>query len=357
MKKLLIVTTALVGVTAAAQAQELNVVSWGGAYTVSQVEAYHKPFTAMTGIKINSIDADNPATPLKAQAEAKNVTIDLADVELSDAIKMCDEGLLEEIDASTLPPAPDGTPATEDFVPGALQDCAVANIVWATVIAYDKTKVGDTPPTTVADFFDTTKYPGKRGMLKAAKRTMELALYADGVAPDQIYEVLGTDEGVTRALAKLDTIKKDIVWWEAGAQPPQLLADGEVVMTNGYNGRFFAAEVAEGKPFGTVWDGSYMDYDLWVIPKGAPHLEDAKKFLAFSTDTQRLADQAKWISYGPARKSSNALVGLYQDGKTEMAPYMPTNPDNMKSPIWTDPTFWADHDTELNEKFNAWLAG
>ena len=358
MKKTMILTTALVATGAiAAQAAELNVVSWGGAYTVSQVEAYHKPFTAMTGVKINSIDADNPATPVKAQAEAKNVSIDLADVELSDAIKMCDEGLLEEIDPSILPAAPDGTPATEDFVPGAIQDCAVANTVWGTVIAYDKTKFPGGEPTTLADFFDTQKFPGKRGLLKAAKRTLEMALVADGVSPDKVYEVLGTDEGVAQALAKLDTIKGDIVWWEAGAQPPQLLADGEVSMTTGYNGRFFAAMVAENKPFGIVWDGEYMDYDLWVIPKGAPNKEDAMKFLAFSTDTQRLADQAKWISYGPARKSSSALVGLYSDGKTEMAPHMPTNPENMKNPIWTDPTFWADHDTELNEKFNAWLAG
>ncbi len=36
--------------------------------------------------------------------------------------------------------------------------------------------------------------------------------------------------GVDRAFAKLDTIKDSVVWWEAGAQPPQLLADGEVVM-------------------------------------------------------------------------------------------------------------------------------
>ncbi len=357
MKKLMTLTTALVATGFAAQAQELNIVSWGSAYTVSQVEAYHKPFTAMTGIKINSIDADNPATPLKAQVEAGNVTIDLADIELSDAIKLCDEGLLEPIDAAMLPPAPDGTPATEDFVPGAIQDCAVANIVWATNIAYDKTKFPENPPSTLADFFDTAKYPGKRGLLKTAKRSMEMALVADGVSPDQVYEVLGTDEGVARALAKLDTIKADVVWWEAGAQPPQLLADGEVVMTTGYNGRFFAAEVGEGKPFGTIWEGAYMDYDLWAIPKGAPHVEDAKKFLAFSTDTQRLADQAKWISYGPARKSSSALVGMYQDGKTEMAPYMPTNPANMINPIWTDPTFWADKDVELSEKFNAWLAG
>ena len=356
MKKMMILTTALVATGAAATAAELNVVSWGGSYAVSQIEAYHKPFTAMTGVKVNSIDADNPATPLKAQAEAGNVSIDLADVELSDAIRMCDEGLLEEIDPSILPAAPDGTPATEDFVPGALQDCAVANIVWGTVIAFDTTKFPDAKPSTLADFFDTEKFPGKRGLLKAAKRSMEMALVADGVPSDQVYEVLGTEEGVARALAKLDTIKKDVVWWEAGAQAPQLLADGEVVMTTGFNGRFFSAMVGEGKPFEIIWDGAYMDYDLWVIPKGAPNKEDAMKFLAFSTDTQRLADQAKWIAYGPARKSSSALVSKYQDGVTDMAPHMPTNPANMINPIWTDPTFWADHDAELNEKFNAWLA-
>jgi putative spermidine/putrescine transport system substrate-binding protein len=76
----------------------------------------------------------------------------------------------------------------------------------------------------------------------------------------------------------------------------------------------------------------------------------------FSTDTQRLADQAKWIAYGPARKSSSALVGKYNDGKTDMAPYMPTNPDNMKNALASSYEFWVDHDGELNEKFNAWLA-
>ena len=86
MKTTLILSTALSSLAFAAAAQEVNVVSWGGAYTVSQVEAYQKPFTEKTGIKVNSIDADNPATPLKAQVEAGNVSIDLADVELSDAI-------------------------------------------------------------------------------------------------------------------------------------------------------------------------------------------------------------------------------------------------------------------------------
>ncbi|MEL6946937.1 MAG: ABC transporter substrate-binding protein [Pseudomonadota bacterium] len=336
-------------------AKSLTVMSWGGAYTKSQVEAYHKPFTEKTGVKINSVDADNPAKPIKTQVEAGNVTVDVADVEFSDAVRLCDEGLLEPIDASILPPAPDGTPAKDDFIEGALTDCAVANIVWSTVYAFDASKFTGGKPATIGDFFDTAKFPGKRGMRKNAKANLEMALMADGVAADKVYEVLATEEGVNRAFAKLDTIKADIVWWEAGAQPPQLLADGEVLMTTAYNGRIFNAAVGENKPFEIVWDGQILDFDLFVIPKGAPNKEAALEFIKFSTDTQRLADQAKWISYGPARKSSGPLVGKYQDGKTDMAPQMPTAEANLKNALVNSFEFWADRDTELSERFNAWL--
>ena len=355
MKKTLILTTALVGFAAAASAQEVTMMSWGGAYGKSQAEAYNKPFTAQTGIKVNMVDADNPATPIKAQVEAGNVTIDVADVEYSDAIRLCDEGLLEEIDTSMLPAAPDGTSAEDDFIEGALTDCAVASIVWSTAVAYN-TEANPTAPDSIDDFFNVADFPGKRGLRKGAKINLEMALMADGVPAAEVYDVLETDEGVDRAFAKLDTIKDSVVWWEAGAQPPQLLADGEVVMSTAYNGRIFNAAVSEGQPFEILWDGQVLDFDLFVIPKGAPNLENALKYITFSTDTQRLADQASWISYGPARKSSGALVGLYSDGKTEMAPHMPTSEANLKNALVNNFEFWADHDTNLNERFNAWLA-
>lgn len=357
MKKLLILSTTLAGVAFSAAAQEVNVVSWGGAYERSQVEAYNKPFTEKTGIKVNMIAADNPATPLKAQFEAKNITGDVYDVELSAAIRLCDEGALVEIDPADLPPAPDGTPAEEDFIDNALHDCAVANIFWGTVIAYDKTKFPDNPPMTAADFFDLEKFPGQRALPKNPKRTLYLALIADGVPADEVYDVLETPEGVDRAFAKLDTIKDSVVWWEAGAQPVQLLADGEVAMATGYNGRFFDAIVGEGKPFEIIWDGQYMDLDVFVVAKDSPNPEAAMEYLKFATATEQLAGQAKYIAYGPARKSSADLVGLYQDGKTEMAPHMPTNPEYLKTAVYDDPEFWADHDAELSERFNSWLAG
>ncbi len=348
-------TTAMLG-TATMAEDALTVVSWGGAYANSQIKAYHEPFAKANGVKVNSVDYNGGLAEIKAQVESGNVAWDIVDVELSDAIKGCDEGLLEPIDKSVLSAAPDGTPAQKDFLPGTLTDCAVTTIIWSTVFAYDDSKIGDKKPTTIADFFDTKTWPGKRGIRKNPKTTLEFALMADGVPTNKVYEVLSTPEGVARAFAKLDTIKKDIVWWEAGAQPPQLLADGEVVMTNAYNGRIFNAAATEKKPFVIVWDGQIWDLDMWALPKGGKNKELALKFLTFSTDTQRLADQAQWISYGPARKSSIPLIGKHAEAGIDMAPHMPTAPDNFKNALQTGYEFWADNQDALNEQFNAWLA-
>ena len=353
MKKTLTMVSAAVlsiAVTSAASADSLTVVSWGGAYTKSQVEAYHKPWTAKTGANVVSEDYNGGIAEIKAQVEAGNVTWDVVDVELSDAIRACDEGLAEEIDSAMLPAAPDGTPATEDFIDGALTDCAVGSIVWSTIYAYDSSKMSNGPKT-IADFFDTSGFPGKRGMRKSPKANLEMALAADGVAPGDIYDVLSTPEGVDRAFAKLDTIKDDVVWWEAGAQPPQLLADGEVSMTTAYNGRIFNAVASEDKPF------EIYDLDLFIIPKGAKNKELAMDFIAFATDTKRLADQASWISYGPTRKSSSPLVGSFHNKPDlAMGPQMPTAPSNFKTAIQNDFEWWADNQDEMNERFNAWLA-
>lgn len=355
MKKLLILSTALTGMAFAAHA-DVTVMSWGGAYGAAQTEAHVKPFAAKTGIPTVMVDSDNPATPIKAMVEAGNVTIDVASVEYADAIRLCDEGLLEPIDIAALPAGADGVPAAEDFLPGAVTDCGVSTDIWANVFAYDTTKLTGTVPTTVADFFDLEKFPGKRGVRKGAKTVLEFALMADGVPPAEVYATLGTEEGLARAFAKLDSIKSDVVWWEAGAQPPQLLADGEVVMTTAYNGRIFNAAVGEGKPFAIVWDGQIYENEMYVVPKGAPNKEQAMQFIAYATSTEGLQAQATQISYGPARKSANATEILFKDGKTVMGPNLPTAPANLANALESSFEFWVDRDAELNERFNAWLA-
>ena len=346
----------MVAATPVLSAESLTVVSWGGAYTRSQVKAYHEPFTKKTGIKINSEDYNGGIAQIKAQVESGNIKWDLVDLEPGDASRGCDEGLLVEIDPSTLPPAPDGTPATEDFLEGAILPCAISSIVWSTVYAYDDTKFPGAKPSTIADLFDTKKFPGKRGLRKSPLVNLEWALMADGVPADEVYDVLSSEAGVDRAFKKLSTIKDSVVWWEAGAQPPQLLADGEVAMASAYNGRLFAAIVKEKKPFVIVWDAQVWAVDTYAIIKGTPNLEAAMEYLKFSTDTQRLADQARWISYGPARKSSISMVTTHAETGDEMMPHMPTTPEHMSTALANNQDFWTDNQDELNERFTTWLA-
>ncbi len=356
MKKLLVLSTALTAVAFAAQA-DVTVMSWGGAYGEAQTEAHVKPWMAATGTNTIMVDSDNPAPAIKAMVEAGNVTVDVASVEYADAIRLCDEGVLEPIDAASLPAGADGTAAADDFLAGAVTECGVSTDIWSNVYAFDTTKFsGDAAPKTAADFFDMEKFPGKRGLRKGAKAVLEFALLGDGVPAAEVYDVLNTPEGVDRAFAKLDTIKSEVVWWEAGAQAPQLLADGEVAMTTAYNGRIFAAAINESKPFQIVWDGQIYENEMYVVPKGAPNKDAALEFIKYATSTEGLRAQAQHISYGPARKSAMKEELLFKDGKTVMAPHLPTAPENLTNALATSADFWVDHDAELNERFQAWLA-
>ena len=356
-KKTLIATAVSVGVVGTASAKDLVIVSWGGAYTASQQNAYHEPYMAANpDIKIINDDSGNDAVAkLRAMAEADNWSWHLVDMVESDAILSCDEGLIDEVDHDAiLAAAPDGTPATEDFGNLIVSPCFIPQIVYSTTFGY-RTDLVKEAPTSIADVFDLEKIPGKRSLEKKAINNLEWALLADGVAPDQVYDLLGTDDGVARAFAKLDTIKDQVIWWEKGAQTPQLLADGEVVMGSTYNGRLFSVIEEEKQPIGMLWDWQVFDLDGWVIPKGAPDKDEVLKYVKFATDTQRLADQAKFISYGPARASSAPLVGKHATLGIDMAPHMPTNPENAKNTLIYNYEFWADNVDDLNERFTAWL--
>lgn len=343
----------------AAAETTLTIVSWGGAYTASQQRAYHDPYMALhPDIKILNDDASaNALAGLRAQSQAGNVTWDLVDMLPSDAQLLCEEGVLLEIDPDTmLAPAPDGTPASEDFLPGSLGDCYVSSIVYSTTMAFNTEMFpADKQPSTIADFFDVENFPGRRAIQDRPAANMEWALYADGVPLDEIYDVLSTPEGVDRALAKLDTIKDHLIFWTEGSQPPQLLADKEVAFASAYNGRLFNAAEVEGQPIKIIWDGQIVEWDGWVVPAEGKNLDATLAYLKWATDSQRLADQAKYISYGPARASSAPLVSTHADLGIDMNPHMPTNPDNFETPIVLDNEFWTDFGDEYRERYSNWM--
>ena len=336
--------------------QSVTAVSYGGSYQRASTEAWFEPFTASTGIRVDVDDFTGELAQIRAQVEVGNVYWDVVDLGGAETTLACDEGLLEFIDPGMLPPAPDGTPAEEDFAPGALTDCGVGGVVWSTIYAYDAARFPGAPPTTMDDFFDLDRFPGRRGMRRVPMANFEFALLADGVPAGEVYAVLDTPAGLDRAFRKLDTIKDEVVWWEAGAQPPQMLADGEVVMSTAYNGRIFNAQVLEGQSFEIVWDGQVLETNQLAIVAGTPRLEEALRLVAFATSAERLAAVGRRISYGPSRASAVPLVTTHLETGVDMAAHLPTHPDNLVRVVRRDQSWWVDNQDELNERFSAWLA-
>ena len=346
---------ALLAPPAALAQPSITVVSWGGSYARSSVKAYHERFTAETGIEIKLEEYNGGLAQVRAQVETGNISWDVVDVEAGDNLLGCDEGLFEEIDRAAIPPGADGTPATEDFFGGLDVPCGIPNVTASGIYAYNDARVGDRKPTAIADFFDLETFPGRRGMRRGPIVNLEFALLADGVPAEDVYDALSTPAGVDRAFAKLDTIKSEVLWWETGAQPPQMLADGEVVMSTAYNGRIFNAWALEGQPLKIVWDGQILGIGYQTVVKGTPRAALARRFAAYATSTRSLANVTRYISYGPARRSAMPLVDTYEATGIDIRPHLPNAPQNVENVVYDNPAWWADHKDELNERFAAWL--
>ena len=334
----------------------LTVVSWGGAYARAVTKAHYEPFEAATGIRLGREDYNGGLAEIRTQVDTGNVHWDLVDLEIFDAVRGCDEGLLERIRGDLFAPGSEGAGAAEDFWPGTITDCGVGTVFYSTIYAYHPDRFPGAKPATIADFFDLERFPGRRGMRRSPLVNLEFALMADGVAANEVYAALGAAAGMERAFRKLETIRDEVVWWEAGAQPAQMLADAEVAMSTAYNGRIFDAQVREQQPFVIVWDGQVLDIGQTAIVAGTPNLAEALDYLRFISSAESMARLAGEIAYSPTRRSALALVTSHRETGTAMLPHLPTSPGNLRRALTSDHAWWSEHLDEVNERFGAWLA-
>ncbi|MDH2356527.1 ABC transporter substrate-binding protein [Bradyrhizobium sp. SSUT112] len=333
----------LTPVESAFASDQLTIVSWGGSYQAALRKAYFEPFTKATGIKLTEDQYSGEIAKVRAMVESKTVSWDVVDAAGGTAWTMCAQGLLETIDWKKV-----GLDRAK-FGDAGKFDCGVPIQTNSTIVAYDKDRLPNAPKT-IADLFDTKKFPGKRGLLRNFSPNLEWALIADGVPTKDVYMVLDTPDGVNRAFKKLDAIKKDVIWWTAGAQAPQLLADGQVIMVAAYHGRITDAVKETDKHFEIMWDAAQQGWANWTIPKGNPRLDDAYKFLAFAGAPQRQADLTRYIPYGPANRDAMALVD------PAVLPNLPNTPDREAIALHADYPFMMQRGDELRQRFTAWLA-
>lgn len=336
-------------------AEALTVLSWGGAYERAQRKAWFEPFTAETGIPVEVERYDGGLDGLRRAVASGEVPWDLIDMTRSDAMAACEEGLLEPLSPDLLAPAPDGTPPERDFLPDSIGRCAITHTLFATVVAYRRDAFPGQRPTAIADLFDQQRFPGPRALQRTPAVNLEWALRSYRVPRAELYGLLSTRRGLSLALGRLEQLDT-IRWWEGGEEPVEWLLDGEVVMASGYNGRFFDAMIHRNAPIEILWDGQVQEHETWVIPRGSRHPESARELVRFTTSTERLAELARRIPYGPARRSATRQVTNHPETGQDMRLHLPTHPLNAHGAIIKDEAWYARTLERIDDYFRDWLA-
>ncbi len=310
----LLATTAIAP-AAMAEGGSLTVASWGGSYQEAQSKALFEPYETNTGNTIKQ-ETYGGMSDVRLQVSSGQVTLDVVVSGSGSASRAGEEGLLEPLDYDIID--------VSNFPETLYSEYCVGGDVFSTVYAWNPDKV-EGELESWADFFNTEEFPGSRAYRGKVAGALEPAMLALGVAPANVYAELSSEEGIERALDKIRELKPNIaVFWTSGAQHAQLMKDGEVDMSTGWNGRFDNA-AADGASVTYSYNEALLDYDCFAIPKGAPNKDLAMEFLNEISKPEYQDDLPKYITYGPTNSAAFDTGEITK----EVAMALPSSPANM----------------------------
>ncbi len=305
--------------------------SWGGSYQAAQETAYCNPFMEATGATVIQ-DGPMNGSKLRTMVEAGEPIWDVVDV--TDTFLFANEDLFEDLDYNVV----DASPLDQTYV----HPKGIGCIIWSYNIAFNTDVVGENTPQSWADVFDVEKFPGKRALRDRAYPMMEIALMADGVAPEDLYPL-----DLDRAFAKLDTIKDHVIWYTSNSAAQQLFVDGEVGVGLLLNGRVFDVN-KKGAPVDLTWNQNIRSIDYLVIPKGAPNTEVAQHFMNATVDADNQALMANTIAYAPCNPAAFDMI------EEDVLPWLATTQENADKGLLIDPAYWRDNLAEATERWTEW---
>jgi putative spermidine/putrescine transport system substrate-binding protein len=321
----------------ARSAEQITVADVGGATSGALRAGFYEPFEKATGINVvNVAHESDPVTQFKLVVDSGSKIWDVCMVTPDDVARLtAEKNYLEPLEIA----AGEG----EEFVAGAVKPNWFGFSVYAIVMAYRSDVYKNETPKSWADFWNTAKFPGRRGLYRNPKGVLEAALLADGVAPKDLYPL-----DVDRAFGVLDKVRAQVaVWWTSGAQNTQILQSGEIDMSDTWSARAFAA-IDSGAPVNIVWNGLYS-IDGWSIPLGTPKLKAAREFVRFCMHPERQAVYSSMVANGPSNLKAYDFIAPAR------AKVLPTYPENLKGLTQRDFAFWGKNYAAVSDRFQEWL--
>jgi len=318
--------------------QKLTWASTGGQFQEDEKAALQVPFTAKTGTTFTNISPAEQAQ-VRTMVTAGKTIWDLANMSWIYAGAYCGE-LFEKLDDPALD--------RSKFPPGTTGDCFVPTYRYANIFSYNADMYPNAKPTSIKDFFDTKKFPGKRVVYDYPKAGLfEAALVADGVPPAQVYPL-----DLDRAFKKIDTIKDSLVFAPSYGAIQQMLVDKQASMVLTVTAREIVS-AQSGANLVPVWDFNTTDIGVLVIPKGSPHKALAQQMLAFVTEPAQSIAYAKRTGTAPARPDIDLNTIGYTDLQKKFNAFLP----DRGTTIEQDKQWWIDNTDALVKRWTSWKVG
>lgn len=312
---------------------QLTFASYGSAYQDAQNEAMLTPWADQSSAKVIN-DSPTSYAKIEQMVDSGNVTWDVVDTEPFYPAQNCGT-TLEELSFDNID--------TNQFPEGTWTDCSIPFMQYSTVVVYNTDTFGAAGPQTPADFFDTDKFPGTRLIPNwAGGGALELALLADGVAPEQLYPL-----DLERAFAKLDTIRDSLEFWDTSSESQQAMEDGTADLFFVWSGRAYEAE-KNGAAVEPVWADNLLSWATLSIIKGSKNVEAAQEFIEFAATAEPQARFAELQPYAPA--NLDAKPELDELGQK----YNVADSEIQDQAVVTDAQYWADNADEANKAWVSW---
>ena len=321
----------------------LTITTWAGTYGRAQASSQILPYGIEKRVDARIAQWSGNLDDVRRAVSSGQYAGDVIDFELPAAITACRENLLEPIDAASLPPGADGTAAAQDFFKGMVGPCFVASAIYSQMIVCQAPcALGD-----LGALFTRAAAGEKFGLQRSAKINLEMALLADGVRPEEVYAVLATEAGVTRAFARLDAIKPHIVWWAGANEPIANLRSGRTAFTTALTSEVQAAANLVIHPL------QFYEADVLAIARGNPKKEMALDYIRYATGSAPLAGMARFAPFTPPRRSSRALVEKLPPSPTR--DFVLSQKGALDNSFAVDDAWWHEHGAALESRFRIWV--
>lgn len=323
------------GTAASAQQRTLVYMNSGGVLLEAERAAFIEPFEKATGIKVVTVSPVDMAK-IQTMVRVGQTNVDVVQWNPEQVVVNCGkslENIRADIDVSVFQP---------QYV---VSECGVPAATFIHTFFYKKSAFPQNPPKSWADFFDTTKFPGKRAVWNSGLGTnYEQALLADGIAPKDLYPL-----DFDKALAKWGSIRGDLQFWSTPAQLVQLMQEGSVPLISGW-GPAATQAIIKGAEYQAFMGSPIYLFNQYMVPKGAPNKAEAIEFIKFVTSAESQTRLVSSYPEGPTRigiepkEFANPILEANYVGKGLDSPGTAT----------INPSWRLEHQDEMAKKWTDW---